>query len=792
MENNVFEETKRDLIQSVDARLKEKDTDRNLAITYAPAFREWMPILKLHLQENYQVISLNTLLGQSEQPKSHIRQSPIKTILSTIFLFILGLLPRIGIIISGTQTLIEVARTSYSYYLKNSDLELLKDQLGLRLYRKRYQRKLKQIVFIPEYGVLSSKDQRYVRFLSYLVQNRYLFSTALIIGRTQSDICPISFAWEKDIPLQNDMIQMCLGGTKKTNQISEILNIIGIGYLPMLQKSLSKENVDRDLLESLVNTLLDQVFPDGIIDRDEFHHFMRLCSLLFEPFFQEDIEDNYPVRQLPADELVGYALKCKLLTQVDSAPIFRFIEYFIRDYYRNSTIYTFPTEIYRTIFNYLKNKYPCQYADIALLSVYIGIPTVEVESYSIVAWYHESDSLPQRKKEEIIQILLNGPHSHMYYHLYEIYCQFEHCFDSMGIDSCVNMCQSALLQMENSQLNPEAKCCYLSIISAIAFEVSIEESLFLRILDNYFSAFKQLRLFSNPIEQHIEYAVDALLLSAGLELPYNYRNRLERLAARVDIKKNIPELKRLRLLRLGNIIFSPARGHEYTKMAYEQSINYPHEHILSAINYSASLLSKAYYSEAQNALEHTSSSIRTYHINSNTEFSYENNWIIARVMSGAMHKSAARREFKRLYSRLKKVPFSDSMIVQNNYAAAIIFSAAKTYQRQAQKILFQIMDNQDLYHQFFAIHNLLILYCLMGEKDAFLQLKPKLQIPYLLRRYRDFFCEKFNILQEKFDNCQSLQQIEINLQTLGEQFPELEAEFYRLPVLWGVIERWFE
>lgn len=780
---------KRDeLCQWTNQGLSGKNKERILLISYEPAFREWMDILKTNLTERYQVLLLETLSGQITAQTEPPPRSIWKSSLQKIFFFGAGLIPAIGPWISGTQTVIDIAQTSYHYHLRNSDLQLLQDRLGLRPHRKNTPRRLKQVIFIPSYEALSDEEQRYSRFLAQLIQDGYLSTTAMVIGQTIGHLCPIQVHTKKELPLQREFLDKCLKNGNTFEHIREILNIIGIGYLPQLEEVLSKGEINTDLMQALIDTLLDQILTEGSVNRNEFHHFLRLCSLLFEPFLQEDIECNYPVETLPAVELIEYALKSRLFLKKGYAPVYCFIEYFIRDFYRDYTAYTFPQEVYKTLFDYMTDKYPYQYADIALLSVRVGKPQQQIENYCIIAWYHEHDSLPQRKKEELQKILCSSAFGKSYLQLYEIYRDL----NQHTASECIAECKRFLGQVKFVLSDPEACCCCLNLVATVAFEAGADIPFFLQVLDCYFSAFQCARIFTDSSAKYTEYITDVLLLSAGLEFPQRYRDGLDRLAWKIDFKGKMPTVKRLRLFRLGNVLFPPDNGHIYTQMAYEESNDYPYEHILAAINYSASLLGKADYSRAREVLDETAQISKCYRINANTDFSFENNWIISQLLSGSISKAAARKRFGEMFNRLKHIAFSDFIIVQNNYAASIVNSAARSRYSQAEKILIQIAEQADTYHRFFALHNLLILYCLTGEEEKFLSRKSSLQIPYLLRWYDAFFIAKFDLIQEHFDYCKTLSQIQETISPLNDRFPELNLTFYQLPILWGVIERWFE
>ncbi|KAF5039540.1 hypothetical protein [Oscillibacter sp.] len=774
-------------VQSLDQELVHP-VNRVIRLSYAPAFRTWIPLLRTQIAGKHQVFSLDNLLNTSDLPIAEKQQSLGTAIFQKLIMLGLELLPCVGVFISITDTLIGVALTSYHFQLRRNDLQVLKDNLGLRSHQRKKQHRLKQVVFVPNYDELSEREQNYLQFLCYLIQRGYLGTTALVIGCAENVSCPIQTGATKSFPLEEAALLMRFPSDVSVKNIVEILNIIGIQHLPEVQSVLSN-TPNTDLLQSIIDKLLDQAFSDETISRDEFNHFLRICSFLFEPFLQEDIEKNYPTRNRSAVDLIECALKNRLLLRENAAPEYCFIEYFIREFYQENSECTFPTEVYQTLFSYLENKYPYQYADIALLSAQIGLPPHEIESRCIIAWYHEHETLPARKRRKLQAVLESGEIGRVYTELYDKYRTLNSNFD----DRLTELYQGALVQVEESNLSAAAKCCYLNLISAIAFEAGEPIDFFERILALYFAAFQDLKIFSRVNPQYVEYVVDVLLLSTGMEFSGTYKNSLERLSGLIDPQTKMPTIKRLRLFRLGNAVFGTSKGHEFTKIAYQQSGNYPYEHVLSAINYSASLLCKAQFRDARSVLDATKNEDKICRINKNTEISFKNNWLVAQAMDGGMHKKDVRKEFETLFQGLEGKNFSDSVIVQNNYAAALIWSAPKTCAPTARQILKRIIQAQeDEYHNFFAIHNMLILCCLTADIDNFHRWYLSLRVPYLLRSYDDYFITKFKILSENFHDCGSLQQIETALLPLKERFSELDSNFYRNSVLWGVIERWFE
>lgn len=790
MANNFFENIEKDFYHSIIDYIKKKKSNRVVYISYSPAFRIWMQNLQTNLSENYVIFRLEDLLADNFQFEQRPR-SITKDIFLKIFQFLGGILPGIGIAFSGVNTVIEIANTTYQYCLTNSEIRILKDKLGLRVHKKKRKRELKRILFIPDFNQLSVTQQNYINLIEYLIQNNYISTVMLIVCQYQNEIKPINNAYVKELYLTVDMLNTFLGEKKKNAGLVEILNIVGIQYLNDLIKIFSSPSFNGHLVHSLIDLLLEKNLNEGQVNKDEFHRFLKLCSLLFEPFLQEDIEQNYKQENISADKLVEYALKSRLLYKEDYTLSYYFIEYFIRDFYRNVSEYTFSVQTYKNLFNYLKEKYPYQYTDIAILSKYIGLTNFQSVSYGIIAWYHEAQTIPKRKLNQLCNIINSNEVGEMYLKLQHIYCRLDTELDSFTLD----LCKDSLTLIDNKELFLEAKCCYLNIIVTILFEINQESnaSIFQHILQIYLDIFQKLKIFSKFNPRYSEYIADALLLSVDTQLPNKYKNSLERIASLLSKNiNNLPKAKMLKLCRLGNVIFSSSQGHKYTQKAYNESSNYPYENVLSAINYSASLLSKNNFDIAYNVLNDTLDTFLGLNFNTNTTISYENNFIIAKYYCGRISKKEALRQFKKIYNIICEVKFSDSIIVQNNYAAMNIINCSQETLAKAEEILKEIILNKDNYHRFFAVHNLLVLSCLSQNKEKFLYYKEFFEVPYLLRKYEELFIRKIDLLYQNFNKCNTLYNISNILSILKEQFPEYQSSFHILPVLFGVIERWFE
>lgn len=784
---------KNKFISQFQEQLSEKKNKRIFRFVYSPAFREWLDEIHIDLAGHYKIFTLKDIecsVSPAREP-----QSLCKAIVLKLAIFVAGYMPKFGTWIGVASTVFDVAQEVYGYHIRDSELRKLGNMVRLRYYPSKRYHTLKYIVFIPDISDVTDEELHHIYFLYALIKRRFISSTALIICRPD-DSLPLDLSDEEcdqeNVFLLDDKTILDLFGPDiQSKNFTDVLNTIGIRYYPTIKSILSSDKPKADIVASLIDKLLEKTIKEGSVQKKEFHSFLKLCSLLFEPFVQGDIEQIYPHSKIPPDQLVEYALTSNLIKKDSESTNYYFIEYFIRDFYREHTQYTFSTQVYQDLYKYLESKYPYQYTDIAVLSQYIHISDEERQSKCIIAYYHESNVISQRKKQSLLTVMNRKGYiaCQTYLKLDELYRKL----DQNKATDVSSIWKAALDLVKGGTLSSEAKCCMLGLIATVVFETETGDRLYQQILPQYSSLFVELNFFSQPNHQYIEYAVDAILCSVSLEVNYFTQNQLDRLLGRIDFHiEELPTIKRLRLLRLGNIILKGDRdrAHQYTRRAYEQSEDFPVEHMLSAINYSASLLCMGSYKEALKVLEDTM--LLEFNINSNTDFSHKNNLLISQILSDSINKSTGRKSFKNLYTQVNRCGYSDAIIIKNNYAAALINSAAKTYQTEVEGLLREIMNTNDKFHQFFASHNYLILCCLIRDKTTFENIHANVQIPKLFSTYSDFFNEKFQVLDRCFEECTSINQIESILKPLSDQFQDCCTPFYNSPVLWGVMERWFE
>lgn len=778
--------------------LRKKET-RLVKISYASAFRNWVLCWETLFDEIAQVLTIEDLLDDSPlKEKTH--NSQIWSILKKIVIFLVGKIPVIGNAISDLDALIDIARNAHEVYLGKNDLQLLKGKLKLRASRARKRRKLRYILNVSSYEDLSVERQRYIGFLSYLIENNYLTSTALVIGTNLKTQLPMKVDKAISIDYPSKIHQLSDLENNQLSHAKEILEVIGIEHIELVRNAFTELSPNAPSVQQVIQLLIAEAITDRSVDKDEFGRFLKLCSFLFEPFLQKDIEGVYhPLEGKTPVELVECAIKSKLWLCHDANLSYSFIEYFIRDFYRENHAYAFSDTTYQQLFLYLRENYPYQYTDIALLSAYLKRPDEEIVSYCIVAWYHECNTIPQRKQGDLRKLLKSFACGSEYLALLEIVADLSR----IDKDTVMSSAYDALQYVKSEKLSAEASLCFLNIISAAFFEIkNPRDSVWEEILDEYFQIFAALKIVTHRDVYYVDYIADVLLLSAGIEPPTFYKNKLDRLAEIITPRYISSRKKRLRLLRLGNVIFSPSKGHRFTKEAFEQSTGYDYEHILAAINYSASLLCRSEYDAAYNILKMERKLGKSLEDNDACQrfgkiivASFFNNFLIAKANHSKIRKQSREelcKEFKELTKAVATYA-SDGVIVENNYIAALIWSEENRNYALARRKLKQIIDKSgDEYHKFFSIHNLLVLLCLQQDQEGFRTVFQHLKIPYLLRKYEDYFFEKFHILSCNIERCRSLVEMKQLLLGLAEKYPDLDTEFYRSPILWGVIERWFE
>ena len=112
--------------------------------------------------------------------------------------------------------------------------------------------------------------------------------------------------------------------------------------------------------------------------------------------------------------------------------------------------------------------------------------------------------------------------------------------------------------------------------------------------------------------------------------------------------------------------------------------------------------------------------------------------------------------------------------------------------RHDAEVCAEIININDKYHSFYARHNIMVIYFLTKD-NKFWEITNDISIPYLLKHYELLFLEKIKFLKENFEKDWNINQLTIALQIYlkNNGFADI-PHFNSLPVLFGLIERWFE
>ena len=136
---------------------------------------------------------------------------------------------------------------------------------------------------------------------------------------------------------------------------------------------------------------------------------------------------------------------------------------------------------------------------------------------------------------------------------------------------------------------------------------------------------------------------------------------------------------------------------------------------------------------------------------------------------------------------------SDSCIVKNNLVSFQILSGKMDFQTEIQ-LCNRISGMNDVYHNFFAKHNIMVIFFLTKD-SRFWNVMDNIQFPALLSEYQEIFLKKYTFLKYNFHQKWNIYQLteELNNWLSKTDFTMNEySSYYNLPVLFGLIERWFE
>lgn len=719
----------------------QKDMENRIVqINYAPGLRTVVEQECNLLKLSCKVVPFSILRSHSSNIKNDPPKSLWGAFVKKITSFLIGLNSKAGVAL----LVADLAKTTTSFYLKKSEISLLKGEVGIHTKKRKKYRTIRNIIIVPDLSELTQNDLEYITFLASLIREKYITRTLLVVFQNQ-DYFLLRLPdnqYVYSLNLTADMIQNYLKSTKPVDDgIVQIINLIGIQYLEAIYKIIAYNEGEENeqSIEKLIALLLGKLSEHVPIKKTEIDNFLKICSLLFDRFCLVDIENTFPFREPKYRKLLAQCIEGKLLRAfIPEAPLeYAFVENFVREYYRKNPTIVFSPQIYIKIFNYLKKTYPQNYTDIALLSGFIGFSKHEILSYYIIAYYHDKFTIAQHKKQKIVSYLQLDT-------IGERLIWLENCnghITDMPRKTILGECYNLLDEILIQEITLQSKLCALNTIATLVYELEDADTNRLKVMDAYRELLTEAQIFSKPKTSYFEYIADAVLFSTCIDNDYRSTAIAQRLINQLNfdiLAENTP-IKSLRLFRLGNALYPTdiPKGLEFTRKAYVLSKDLVVEHELARINYGASLIICGEYVAAAELFRKADFSYSS--INFSTELSVENNRLIAEYFSVSRpRKRAFYLGFKKLFERVRDKESSDINIIKNNYVSACLTTNQLKNVEQLEQLCKEIENMGDTYHIFFAEQNRLILYYLMNDKVKFSKVHRKLKVPNLMRIYENF------------------------------------------------------
>ena len=684
--------------------------------------------------------------------------------------------PALTIIFSVTDTI---------SFFKISDLEKLREHFQLKEKpRKRY-RKLKNILVIQNCSYLNTEEIKKVHFIKELIEKKYILNTLLIICE------PLDFPSNLvvnnnavyTIELDNNLLNNIYGFCVEDNYL-KLINVLGIEYAEYIRDlDTSTANNNELLVQKFVKDMLQK---GGYDENEKLLDFLKLCSLLFDVFSYEDIENVSGIKEICCEVELQKSVDSRLIE--NSVPNeYRFFMDFLRKYYQEHAQF-YGSDVKRQILDYLKDKYPNKYTDLALASILTSNSDAEKISLCLKSLYYDKKTTAIYKMKQIIGYLTQTP----YATLINI-SQLNNVYDTLNYSKtdAKQLCMQSFLGLSDLDfLSSEDKLMCLRSIAKVSYELMSQE--FLKKIDElYRKLLRDIRI-SATYKNYTSFILDYLVFSTCIEDSFETAQVVQRLTAYIR-KTSLSLEMDIKFSRLGNALFynDYSEGLKLTKRAYNLSEGYPIEQKYSAINYSCSLGMCGEYEEAYKILRKEFNN--TFFMKNAVSISATNNYIIISYLSNSEDAIWLVNKISTLNKMVNDYVFSDQQIINNNLLAAyIVENDIANYTKIIELSNDMRSTEKDMYHLFFMHHNMMVYHFLAGDLEAFKRERELCIVPGLLAPYSEFFISKAAFLQENIDNNWNIQQLQRQLCQWGERYSEKKYIFYKYPILFGFIERWFE
>lgn len=748
---------------------------RCVKVVYSPCFQSLFckDRAKNLFSKKYKVYTVNEILDNKKNVKSEkLLVKLLKKILGTL----LGFIPFAGTYITITNMFFDISKEIIDSTKSNEIQGYLNNHWKKH---KRYN-KIKYIIYVDNTSNLSKNEYNYLQIISYLITNKYLSNVALLLCEPNN--CPTPYfdncTVVKEYNAFNIFSKSIDYESKTAQNALTILNIIGINNITKLEHALSQDNSSDATIDAIINILFKEKNLDQSI---ELEAFLNACSLLFEEFELVDVEYISSLQNNSEyNQLFDIARDAHIIEEINLQK-FYFLQPFLRQYYQQRN-HTFPSNFYNDLYEYLKAKYPEYYEDLAIASSLLLSDNNLIISENLLAYYYRSNTLPAYKLKKISDVLKSDSLGSNILRIDELYCNW-----SDNLEESYLVCSASINQLKTSLITNEAKLAAMSFISRLYYELDLEQTMLIDVGNYYKTLLSQIRIFSTLDIRNYNFALDYIVFATCIE-EFSTRNVVQKLVGKIrniDCTK-LNQEKYLKYLRLGNAIYPEAKteAEQLLSLGYELSKNQKYTHALFAVNYSVSLIEKGLYHEAIKVLD---TEIRNGCINETIKMSLKNNHIVAKYLS----KQSSKGLIKKILSLCLNTRQSDNCICENNYVSMQILNGKTDFEEEI-KICERIKNYNDIYHTFYANHNLIVIYFL--KKDVrFFSCIENYETPYLLKYYNPIFSFKIDFLRNNYDKKWNYDELSIKLQ---EHFESSclnnTSTFYSMPVLLGLIERWFE
>lgn len=753
-------------------------TYRTCKIRYSYAFENYLKDTLLLLKKKYHVYTINKLFSESND--SSTNSSTFKDWGIGLVKNLLGLIPTYGAILTIAFSIADTVS-----FLKISDLDKLREHLQLKEKPRKKYRKIKNILIIENCSYLTADEIKKVKFIKELIERKYIINTLLIVCEPLDFPSNLTVNKEAEytIALDNNLLNDICGFSVEDNCL-KLINVLGIEYAEYIKDLDSPTAIDNDLL--VQKFVKDMLQKGGYDESQKLLDFLKLCSLLFDVFSYEDVENVSEIKEICCEDELQKSVNSKILENCMPNE-YRFFMEFLRKYYQEHAQF-YDSEVKRQILDYLKEKYPDRYTDLALTSILTSNCEAEKISLCLKSLYYDKNRTAVYKTNQITEYLSKTQYATLINisQLNDTY----YCLNYSEVDAKKICMQSFLGLSELAFLSPEDKLICLNSLAKVSYELMSQE--FLKKIDElYRKLLRDLRI-SSSYKKYILFILDYLVFSTCIEDSYETTQVVQRLVA--YLRKTPLSLEvEIKFLRLGNALFynDYTEGLKLTKQAYELSEGYPIEQKYTAINYSCSLGMCGEYEAAYQILLKEFDD--TFFMKNAVSISATNNYIIISYLNNTKDLKWIVNRLFTLNEMIKGYGFSDQQIINNNLLAVYIVQNDISNHSKIIELSNNIcLCEKDIYHLFFMHHNMMIYYFLLGDIEAFEHERDLCIVPGLLAPYKDFFVSKANFLQENIDNNWNIQQLQQHLIEWGEHYIEKKYVLYKYPILFGFIERWFE